>query len=111
MEQDFFTMRNIVKQYPVGDEVMTVLKGIDLTIDRGEYLSVLGPSGSGKSTLMNIIVVWTSPPPGSIFSMDREWATWMNRNWPGFAAGRLGLSFRIPRCCPCWMPRKMWNCP
>ena len=64
MEQDFFTMRNIVKQYPVGDEVMTVLKGIDLTIDRGEYLSVLGPSGSGKSTLMNIIGCLDQPTSG-----------------------------------------------
>ena len=57
-------MRNIVKQYPVGDEVMTVLKGIDLTIDRGEYLSVLGPSGSGKSTLMNIIGCLDQPTSG-----------------------------------------------
>ena len=64
MEQDFFTMRSIVKEYPVGEEIMTVLKGIDLTIDRGEYLSVLGPSGSGKSTLMNIIGCLDQPTSG-----------------------------------------------
>ena len=55
MENTFFRMTDIVKQYPMGEEVSTVLRGINLSIDEGEYLSVLGPSGSGKSTLMNII--------------------------------------------------------
>ena len=54
-ENTFFRMTDIVKQYPMGEEVSTVLKGINLSIEEGEYLSVLGPSGSGKSTLMNII--------------------------------------------------------
>ena len=52
---DFFAMTDIRKSYPLGDEMLEVLHGISLTIERGEYLSVLGPSGSGKSTLMNII--------------------------------------------------------
>ena len=51
----FFRMRDVVKKYPMGDEEAIVLKNVNLDIDEGEYLSVLGPSGSGKSTLMNII--------------------------------------------------------
>ena len=51
----FFRMRDIVKKYPMGDEESVVLKNVNLEIEEGEYLSVLGPSGSGKSTLMNII--------------------------------------------------------
>ena len=54
-ENTFFSMRGIVKQYRMGDEISTILKGIDLDIEEGEFLSILGPSGSGKSTLMNII--------------------------------------------------------
>ncbi len=54
-QEIFFRMRDIVKKYPLGDDETTVLKGISLDIERGEYISVLGPSGSGKSTLMNII--------------------------------------------------------
>ena len=51
----FFRMEGVNKYYPMGDEQVHVLKDIHLTLERGEYLSVLGPSGSGKSTLMNII--------------------------------------------------------
>ena len=65
MTSDFFSMRGIVKQYQMGDEVQTILKGIDLDIEEGEFLSVLGPSGSGKSTLMNIIGCLDTPTSGT----------------------------------------------
>jgi len=51
----FFRMEKINKFYQMGEEQAHILKDVDLEIERGEYLSVLGPSGSGKSTLMNII--------------------------------------------------------
>lgn len=54
-ESAFFLMEKINKYYPMGDEQAHILKDIDLRMDEGEFLSVLGPSGSGKSTLMNII--------------------------------------------------------
>ena len=63
-ENAFFSMRGIVKQYRMGDEISTILKGIDLDIAEGEFLSVLGPSGSGKSTLMNIIGCLDTPTSG-----------------------------------------------
>ena len=65
MSNEFFSMRGIVKQYRMGDELQTILKGIDLDIDEGEFLSVLGPSGSGKSTLMNIIGCLDMPTSGT----------------------------------------------
>ena len=64
MSNDFFKMRGIVKQYQMGNELQTILKGIDLDIEEGEFLSILGPSGSGKSTLMNIIGCLDTPTSG-----------------------------------------------
>ena len=63
-EGAFFRMEKINKYYRMGEEQAHILKDIDLTIDEGEYLSVLGPSGSGKSTLMNIIGCLDVPTSG-----------------------------------------------
>ena len=65
-------MKGIVKEYIVGGEVSTVLKGIDLTVERGEFLAVLGPSGSGKSTLMNIIGCLDVPTAGEYILDGRK---------------------------------------
>ena len=62
---DFFEMRDINKYYQMGEEQAHILKNITLSIDEGEYLSVLGPSGSGQSTLMNIIGCLDVAPSGS----------------------------------------------
>ena len=69
MEEIFFQMQGINKFYQMGEEQMHILKDIDLEIERGEYLSVLGPSGSGKSTLMNIIGCLDTPTSGS-YTLD-----------------------------------------
>ena len=72
MQNDFFHMTGIVKQYQMGVELQTVLRGIDLTVNEGEFLSVLGPSGSGKSTLMNIIGCLDTPTEGEYILRGRN---------------------------------------
>ena len=49
------TLENINKTYDMGQASLHVLKGIDLHISKGEYVSIMGASGSGKSTLLNIL--------------------------------------------------------
>ncbi len=60
-------IRNITKEYELGDSVLHVLNGVSFTIDRGEFVSIMGPSGSGKSTLMHIISFLDTPSSGAYF--------------------------------------------
>ena len=62
--ENLIELRQIVKKYEMGEEVLYALDGIDLKIKRNEYLAVMGPSGSGKSTLMNIIGCLDTPSSG-----------------------------------------------
>lgn len=48
-------IENLHKSYPIGKDSLHVLKGLDLTIEEGEFVSIMGSSGSGKSTLLNIV--------------------------------------------------------
>ena len=58
---------DVRKEYHMGEEVLQVLKGINLTIMKGEYISIMGPSGSGKSTLFNAIGGLDRPTSGKVF--------------------------------------------
>jgi len=57
-------IRNLVKNYVMGDIQVQALRDINLTIDRNEYVAIMGPSGSGKSTLMNILGCLDTPTQG-----------------------------------------------
>ena len=72
MSETILSMRGIVKQYHMGDEIQTVLRGIDLDVKQGEFVAVLGPSGSGKSTLMNIIGCLDTPNEGTYTLHGRD---------------------------------------
>jgi putative ABC transport system ATP-binding protein len=63
-------LEGIAKEYYMGDVVVRALDGIDLEIQRGEFVSIMGPSGSGKSTLLNILGVLDQPSRGAYYLED-----------------------------------------
>jgi putative ABC transport system ATP-binding protein len=65
-------LNKIVKSYPMGKRELTVLQGINLKIEKGEMVAIMGPSGSGKSTLLNLIGLLDRPTSGSYTLENKE---------------------------------------
>ena len=72
MSENVIEIRNIIRDFKLGQETVHVLKGIDLDIKRGDYVAIMGPSGSGKSTLMNILGCLDTPTAGSYNHNDKD---------------------------------------
>jgi putative ABC transport system ATP-binding protein len=65
-------LNGIDKIFRLGDEDVHALKGVNLTINNGDYISIMGPSGSGKSTLLNVIALMDRPSQGDYFLNKRN---------------------------------------
>ncbi|WAH43298.1 ABC transporter ATP-binding protein [Alicyclobacillus fastidiosus] len=87
-------LRSITKRYEVGEETLTVLKEIDLTIEDGEFVSIMGPSGSGKSTLMHILGCLDLPTAGSYRLDDIEVAERTKRELALLRNQSIGFVFQ-----------------
>ncbi|MFZ4117794.1 MAG: ABC transporter ATP-binding protein [Rhodoluna sp.] len=66
MADEVVRLDKVRRDYLVGDQVTTALDGVDLVIERGEFVAIVGPSGSGKSTMMNLIGCLDRPSAGSV---------------------------------------------
>ena len=64
-------MKDVCRDFPQGDDVIHILKHVDLSVENGDYLAIMGPSGSGKTTLMNLIGCLDTPTSGE-YRLDGE---------------------------------------
>jgi putative ABC transport system ATP-binding protein len=81
----------VIKEYPMGKSVLQALKGIDVEIERGEYISLMGPSGSGKTTLFNMIGALDRASAGHVYidgqdmsQLDQKQVAWLRCNKIGY---------------------------
>jgi len=87
-------MRGIQRHYLVGEVTVKAINGLDLSVQTGEFLSVMGPSGSGKSTLMNIIGCLDQPTAGSYFLDDTETSKASSDEFARIRNEKIGFVFQ-----------------
>jgi len=77
--KEIISIKNLHKHYKVGEETIMALNGINLSVEKGEFLAIMGASGSGKSTLLNILGCLDLPSHGDYF-LDGENVKSLNKN-------------------------------
>ena len=87
-------LQDITKVYPMGKRELTVLKGINIHIEQGELVAIMGPSGSGKSTLLNLIGCLDKPTSGSYYLEDKEVSRLSSGEWAQIRAQKVGFVFQ-----------------
>ena len=87
-------IENVKKIYDLGAEKIHALDGVDLKIERGEYIAIMGPSGSGKSTIMNIIGCLDTPTSGTYRFSNEEVSEMDDNQLAGIRNEKIGFVFQ-----------------
>ena len=87
-------LRNIKKDYPAGDQDVHALKGISLTFEDSEFVSILGPSGCGKTTMLNIIGGLDKYSDGDLLINGRSTKEYKDRDWDTYRNHSVGFVFQ-----------------
>jgi putative ABC transport system ATP-binding protein len=94
MAESLIKITNIKRDFPLGNEIVYVLKGIDLEIKKGEYVALMGPSGSGKSTLMNILGCLDTPTSGTYILNGKHVSEMQDDELAGIRNKEIGFVFQ-----------------
>jgi lipoprotein-releasing system ATP-binding protein len=96
------SVRDLSKEYPTRSGPLSILRGVNLSLDRGEALAVMGPSGSGKSTLLHILGTLDRPTNGSVSLEGTDPFALAEPDLAAFRNRRIGFVFQdhhlLPQC-------------
>jgi len=87
-------LRTVTKEYDTGSEVVRALRSVDLRVERGEFLSVVGPSGSGKSTMLNVLGLLDVPTSGEVLLDGQDVTTLTERERTDARKRYVGFVFQ-----------------
>jgi putative ABC transport system ATP-binding protein len=88
------SLRDVTKSYRLGETEVQALRGVDLEIEKGEVLAIMGPSGSGKSTVMHILGLLDTPTSGEAAIEGTSVSTLTERKRAGLRGKRIGFVFQ-----------------
>jgi putative ABC transport system ATP-binding protein len=100
MNNQLIRVENIVKSYQRDAEELTVLDGLNLTVDEGEFLVLMGPSGSGKTTLLNLIAGIDRATSGRIFVGNNEVSAMSESKLAEWRSRHIGFIFQMYNLVP-----------
>jgi putative ABC transport system ATP-binding protein len=88
-------LREVTKHYPQGRRIVQALRGVNLRIEAGEFVSIMGPSGSGKSTLMHLLGALDTPTSGEVLFQERPLHSLSDRELSLLRRTRIGFVFQF----------------
>lgn len=100
MSDIFVKLKNVSREYLISNQKYTALHKINLTIKKGELITILGPSGAGKSTLLNILGGMDSPTSGSVEIDGRNIAKCTSKQLTKYRAEKVGFIFQFYNIMP-----------
>lgn len=87
-------LENVIKIYGEGEQTVHALRGVDLKIEKGDFLSIVGPSGSGKSTLLNIVGCLDTPTTGNVLYNGKSLASLSENQLSDYRKDNIAFIFQ-----------------